>query len=183
MHSCTNSSQLGHGPVTIFKEIFFQPNNRRRFGLGIALFFFHKGTGTDAINYFAPEIFKDIGVVGNSTTLLTTGVYGIVKLLATLFYITVLIDRVGRRVPLLVGATMQATAMLVLGLFVGIANPVNNPNGTGVHAGGIFAIISIYLYAVGWAMGHSIACYVVAAEIFPTRIRATCMAICLFFNW
>jgi MFS family permease len=94
-----------------------------------------------------------------------------------------LIDRVGRRIPLLVGATIQATAMLVLGLFVGIADPVANPHGRGVHGGGIFAIISIYMYAVGWAMGHSIACYVVAAEIFPTRIRAVAMAMCLFFNW
>ena len=152
--------------MTIAKEIFGSASNRRRLGLALALFFFHKGTGTDAINYFAPEIFKSIGVVGNSSTLLTTGIYGIVKLAATLIYVLFIIDRVGRRVPLLVGATIQATAMLVLGLFVGIADPVNNPNGKGVHGGGIFAIIAIYMYAVGWAMGHSIACYVVAAEIF-----------------
>ena len=169
--------------MTIAKEIFGSASNRRRLGLALALFFFHKGTGTDAINYFAPEIFKSIGVVGNSSTLLTTGIYGIVKLAATLIYVLFIIDRVGRRVPLLVGATIQATAMLVLGLFVGIADPVNNPNGKGVHGGGIFAIIAIYMYAVGWAMGHSIACYVVAAEIFPSRIRAVCMALCLFENW
>ena len=174
---------LGHSYVTIAKEIFGSASNRRRLGLALALFFFHKGTGTDAINYFAPEIFKSIGVVGNSSTLLTTGIYGIVKLAATLIYVLFIIDRVGRRVPLLVGATIQATAMLVLGLFVGIADPVNNPNGKGVHGGGIFAIIAIYMYAVGWAMGHSIACYVVAAEIFPSRIRAVCMALCLFENW
>ena len=31
-------------------------------------------------------------------------------------------------------------------------------------------VVFIYLYAFGWSFGHSVACYVVAAEIFPTRI-------------
>lgn len=41
----------------------------------------------------------------------------------------------------------------------------------------------IYLYAFGWSFGHSVAPYVVAAEIFPARIRSVCMAICIFINW
>lgn len=41
----------------------------------------------------------------------------------------------------------------------------------------------IYLYAFGWSFGHSVAPYVVAAEIFPARIRSFCMALCLFTNW
>lgn len=139
--------------------------------------------GTDAINYFAPDIFKSIGVVGTNSTLLTTGVYGIVKLVATVIYIGFIIDRVGRRLPLMIGATMQATAMLYLGLFVAIANPTVNKDKPGVEAGGIVAIIWIYIYAIGWAMGHSIACYVIAAEVFPARIRSVCMAFCLFVNW
>lgn len=183
MSSDSNHTIPGHSYITVLKEIWNTPSNRRRLGLGLALFFFHKGTGTDAINYFAPDIFKSIGVASNSSTLLTTGVYGIVKLVATFGYIAFLIDRVGRRIPLMVGATMQATAMLYLGMFVGIANPTVNIGKPGVEGAGIFAIIVVYIYAIGWAMGHSIACYVVAAEIFPTRIRSVCMALCLFLNW
>ena len=41
----------------------------------------------------------------------------------------------------------------------------------------------IYAYAFGWSFGHSVAPYVVAAEIFPARIRSVCMAVCLFTNW
>lgn len=41
----------------------------------------------------------------------------------------------------------------------------------------------IYLYAFGWSFGHSVAPYVVAAEIFPARIRSVCMSFCLFTNW
>lgn len=111
-----------------------------------------------------------------------TGVYGIVKLVTTIFYVAYLVDRVGRRVPLLVGATLQATAMLYLALYLRFAGTNTHAVG-GTPAGGIVGIIWIYIYAFGWSFGHSVACYIVAAEIFPTRIRSVCMSFCFFINW
>jgi hypothetical protein len=104
--------------------------------------------------------------------LLTTGVYGAVKVAATIFYVAYLVDRVGRRLPLLIGATIQATAMLYLALYLRFAG-TDNTDMSGTPAGGIVGIIWIYLYAFGWSFGHSVACYIVAAEIFPTRIVST----------
>ena len=101
--------------------------------------------------------------------MLTTGVYGVVKFVTTIFYVAFLVDRIGRRLPLLVGATMQATAMLYLALYLRFAG-TNTQEISGTPAGGIVGIIFIYIYAFGWSFGHSVACYVVAAEIFPTRI-------------
>lgn len=45
-----------------------------RFFLATTLFPFHKFTGTDLLNYFAPAIFEMIGVPAGSLGLLTTGV-------------------------------------------------------------------------------------------------------------
>lgn len=66
------------------------------------LFLFHKFTGTDSLNYFAPEIFEMIGVQAGSLSLLTTGVYGLVKLATTIIYVAYIVDHVGRRKPLMV---------------------------------------------------------------------------------
>jgi MFS family permease len=134
------------------------------------------------LQYYAPEIFALIGVSGNSTTLLDTGVYGIVKLVTTIFYVSYLVDRIGRRRPLLIGATLQATAMLYLALYLRFAG-TNTKTVGGTPAGGIVGIVWIYIYAFGWSFGHSVACYIVAAEIFPTRIRSVCMSFCFFINW
>jgi MFS family permease len=101
--------------------------------------------------------------------LLTTGIYGVVKTVTTIFYVGYLVDRVGRRIPLLIGATLQATAMLYLALYLRFAG-TNTETVGGTPAGGIVGIIWIYIYAFGWSFGHSVACYVVAAEVFPTRI-------------
>jgi MFS family permease len=123
-----------------------------------------------------------IGVGEGSNSLLTTGIYGVVKFATTIFYVAYLVDRIGRRLPLLIGATLQATSMLYLALYLRFAHPSADGQG-GTPAGGIVGVIFIYIYAFGWSFGHSVACYVVAAEIFPTRIRSFCMSICFFINW
>lgn len=66
---------------------------------------------------------------------------------------------------------MQATAMLYLALYLRFAGDnVSQGSVGGTPAGGIVGIIWIYIYAFGWSFGHSVACYVVATEIFPSRI-------------
>ncbi|KAL4915703.1 hypothetical protein BDW62DRAFT_219250 [Aspergillus aurantiobrunneus] len=171
----------GHNYWVVVKDIFGNRSNLQRFVLAVLLFIFHKLTGTDSLNYYAPQIFELIGVQDDSS-LLTTGVYGAVKVAATIFYVAYLVDRVGRRLPLLIGATIQATAMLYLALYLRFAG-TDNTHMEGTPAGGIVGIVWIYLYAFGWSFGHSVACYIVAAEIFPTRIRSTCMGFCFFTNW
>ncbi|OJJ68894.1 hypothetical protein ASPBRDRAFT_77222 [Aspergillus brasiliensis CBS 101740] len=172
----------GHSYWVVLQDIVLIKSNSRRFFLAVMLFLFHKFTGTDSLNYYAPEIFELIGVNGTSNSLLTTGVYGVVKFVVTIFYVTYLVDRVGRRRPLLVGAVLQATAMLYLALYLRFAGTNTSTIG-GTPAGGIVGIVWIYIYAFGWSFGHSVACYIVAAEIFPTRIRSVCMGFCFFVNW
>ncbi|KAH0363971.1 general substrate transporter, partial [Aureobasidium melanogenum] len=172
----------GHSYLVIFRDIFTNRSNFQRFFLAVMLFLFHKFTGTDSLNYYAPSIFKLIGIKGNSTTLLTTGVYGCIKVVTTVFYVAYLVDRVGRRLPLIIGATIQGTSMLYLALHIRFAGK-GGESVSGTPAGGIVGVVFIYLYAFGWSFGHSVACYVVAAEIFPTRIRSVCMSFCFFVNW
>lgn len=171
----------GNSYAVVLREVATNASNRRRFFMAVTLFLFHKLTGTDSLTYFAPDIFAMIGVPAGSSSLLTTGVYGLVKMVMTVVYLTVIVDRVGRRLPLMVGAAIQATAMLYLALYVRFGTAQHQTGGT--PAGGIVGIICIYLYAVGWSFGHSVAPYVIAAEIFPPRIRSVCMGVCLFVNW
>ncbi|KAJ5259360.1 hypothetical protein N7478_012341 [Penicillium angulare] len=173
----------GHNYWVVLKDVFTSRNNFQRFFLAVMIFLFHKLTGTDSLNYYAPEIFAMIGVKGGSTTLLDTGIYGVIKVATSLFYVLYLIDRVGRRVPLLIGASIQATAMLYLALYLRFTGEIEDSEGSGTSAGGIVGIVWIYIYAFGWSFGHSVAPYVLAAEVFPTRIRSFCMAICLFTDW
>jgi len=46
--------------------------------IGGTVMFFQQWTGVNAILYYAPSIFESLGLTGNSTSLLATGVVGIV---------------------------------------------------------------------------------------------------------
>ena len=50
----------------------------------------------NALNYHTPAIFKSIGFTGPSVGLLATGVYGVLKSVATVFYSFYIVDRWGR---------------------------------------------------------------------------------------
>jgi SP family arabinose:H+ symporter-like MFS transporter len=58
-------------------------------------------TGMNALNYFAPQIFRDLGVTGKSGDLFATGIIGVVKLSVSIPAI-LYIDRSGRySIPLI----------------------------------------------------------------------------------
>ena len=166
--------------VNLLKEIVIVPSNRRRYILAIILQIFQQMTGTNAINYFAPSIFASVGLTGTSTSLLATGVYGIVKVITTLVYVFFIVDNVGRRRPLMTGAAIQACCLLYLTIFVKLANP---KAGAPVTAGGYVGVIAIYIYAFGWSFGWSVIPWVVPSEIFPNRIRAVSMSSVYAFQW
>lgn len=62
----------GHNYWIVLQDIFTNKSNFQRFFLAVMLFLFHKFTGTDSLNYYAPAIFELIGVKGGSSSLLTT---------------------------------------------------------------------------------------------------------------
>ena len=47
---------VGRNYWLVIKDIALVPSNRRRLFLATMLFLFHKFTGTDSLNYFAPEV-------------------------------------------------------------------------------------------------------------------------------
>lgn len=64
------------------------------------------------LHYINPV--KSIGITGTSTSLFTTGVFGVVKTVGALFWAFVIIDKFGRRGILLVGSVGGALAMYAI---------------------------------------------------------------------
>lgn len=57
--------------------------------------------GTNAINYYAPQIFATLGVTGVSNELFATGIYGLVKPIPVVAFLVFVADSLGRRRSLL----------------------------------------------------------------------------------
>ncbi|KAF5342615.1 hypothetical protein D9611_001585 [Ephemerocybe angulata] len=76
-------------------------------------------TGINAILYYAPSIFKDLSLEGNSISLLATGVVGIVMFLATIPAI-IWVDQLGRKPVLVSGAFLMAACHFIIAILTGL---------------------------------------------------------------
>lgn len=92
-----------------------QSGNRLRFINCFIMMFWQQFSGTNSIGYYAPQLFQTIGGTGGNTSLFTTGIYGIVKVVATGIFLLIGIDKVGRRWSLVVGGWWMSAVMFVLG--------------------------------------------------------------------
>ncbi len=71
--------------------------NPERFFIAIVIFVLQQWSGQNSINYYAPTIFNSIGIKGTSASLLASGVYGLVKIVATTAFVAFGIERASRK--------------------------------------------------------------------------------------
>ncbi|CAK5268047.1 unnamed protein product [Mycena citricolor] len=175
-------SLAGAGFFGPMLSVFRSPALTYRLFLGCSLFVWQNATGINAINYYSPTIFKSIGITGSSTPLLTTGVYGIIKLTGALVWLLYLVDSFGRRAVLLVGSVGGAISMFYIGAYIAIAKPQDHVTAT-ITPGGRSAIAFFYLWTVFYGPTWNGTPFVFGAEIFPQHLRTftqACIAGCLW---
>jgi len=142
--------QMAAGGLGFWQPFKLLAANRQiqwRFFLGGSLFFWQNTSGINAINYYSPTIFKSIGITGTSTSLFTTGLFGVVKTVFTGIYLVFLIDQYGRRNLLMIGAIGGSLCLWYVGGYIAIAKPALHPTKT-LPPSGISAIFFFYLWTV-----------------------------------
>jgi sugar porter (SP) family MFS transporter len=128
----------------------FASGNRNRLFLGMGLMMLQNLSGINALNYYSSTIFQSVGFTGASVGLLATGVFGIVKAAATAVFMIFGIDRLGRRMSLLIGSAGALVAMFYLGGYTTVSKSFS---GQAPQDGGAYvAIVMIYFFAIFYAM-------------------------------
>ncbi|UPL02715.1 hypothetical protein LCI18_013649 [Fusarium solani-melongenae] len=122
-------------------------NIQWRMFLAGSLFFWQNGSGINAINYYSPTVFKSIGIVGTNASLLSTGIFGVIKTVMTVVWILVLIDQVGRRNLLIYGALGGSISLWMVGGYVAVAKP-SADGGSAGSPGGTMAMAFFYIYTI-----------------------------------
>ncbi|CAG8949563.1 hypothetical protein HYFRA_00007796 [Hymenoscyphus fraxineus] len=177
-------SSVGLGFWQPFKTLYNDRKVAYRFFLGCSLFFWQNTSGINAINYYSPTVFRSIGVTGSNTGLLTTGVFGIVKAVMTLVWLFFLIDNLGRRNLLMIGALGGAICLYYVGGYIAIADPENNPTVDGkLSSGGISAMAFFYLWTMFYTPSWNGTPWVYNSEMFPQNVRTLGQAFAAASNW
>jgi sugar porter (SP) family MFS transporter len=147
----------------------FQPGMKIVLVIGIVLAILQQVTGINAVLYYAPEIFKNLGSE-TQTALLQTVVVGAVNIGFTIIAIW-MVDRLGRRPLMLIGAAGMGLTLLSLG-FAFYFNQT-----------GLWVLLFVLAYIGCFAMSLGPVTWVILSEIFPTGIRGRAMAIATVILW
>ncbi|KAK2750469.1 hypothetical protein FQN55_002069 [Onygenales sp. PD_40] len=175
-------STIGLGFWKPFKAV---GSNRRvmyRLFLGSMFFFWQNGSGINAINYYSPTVFKSIGIRGSNAGMFTTGLYGVVKTVFTIFWLLYLVDQVGRRNLLLIGAVGGSVCLWIVGGYIKIAQPENNPTGD-MTSGGVAAIFFFYLWTCFYSVSWNGIPWIYNSEMFDPNVRSLAQACAAASNW
>lgn len=149
-----------------------QSGNRLRFVNCFIMMFWQQFSGTNSIGYYAPQLFQTVGVTGGNTSLFTTGIYGVVKVVATGIFLIIGIDKIGRRWSLIIGGWWMSAIMFVLGAVLVSKPPDPDSTGGGISSASLAMVVMIYLYVIGYSASWGPIPWVYVSEIFPTRLRA-----------
>ena len=135
--------------------------------VGIMLSVFQQAVGINAVLYYAPRIFGDMGM---ENPMIITVFMGVVNILFTLVAIFT-VEKLGRKPLLITGSIGMA-----IGAF-GVALTFGNQSLS------LVTMLSIMVYSASFMFSWGPICWVLIAEIFPNTIRGAAVAIAVAFQW
>ncbi len=127
--------------------------------------------GINAVTYYAPAVLTTIGFSVQAAILANVG-FSALGLLMTIIMAAFIVDRMGRRIPLMVGALAMAFSMAVLGIVFGASPDI-------AHSGYV-AIACLAVFQISFALSWGGIVWIVLGEMFPLSIRGTAMGIAVF---
>jgi sugar porter (SP) family MFS transporter len=178
----TEAILIGQGGAFAPWKALFAPNMFKRVFLGCGMMVFQQFTGINAVLYYAPQIFASFGFSSTTTTLLATGVTGILQIIFTLPAVLYL-DRFGRKSFLIVGAVGMCICHVIVASIEGVYKPQWDLNEHLAVAQGWVAIAFIWLFAVNFAYSWGPVAWVLAQEIFPASMRSRGVSMVASTNW
>ncbi|KAA8899191.1 general substrate transporter [Sphaerosporella brunnea] len=167
--------------LRMMRELFWR-GNRNRLGMGMLLMICQNTTGINALNFYSPSIFRSIGFTGISVSLFASGMWALIKSASTILSMLFLVDRLGRRKLLILGAIGIAVTMIYIGSFITVSGVDPNHPGAKTPAAWL-AIVCLYLFAVFFCIGWNSIPWIYCSEIFPNRLRSLCVSITTATQW
>jgi SP family xylose:H+ symportor-like MFS transporter len=137
--------------------------------VGVLISVFQQFVGINAVLYYAPLMFANMGASAN-TALLQTLIVGGANVIFTVVAI-VTVDKWGRKPLLVTGALIMAVAMIALGCLFN------------AHAVGLGALVAVVVYIAGFALSWGPVAWVMLAEMFPNSIKGKALGLAVAAQW
>ena len=150
--------------------------------LGIALSLFQQLVGINVIFYYSTTLWQSVGF-DESQALLTSTITSVMNIVATILAI-LLVDRVGRRLMLLVGSAGMTVSLglMALAFSFGQLDPATEAI-TLPDPWSTIALISANAFVMFFGTTWGPLVWVLLGEIFPNKLRASALAVAAAAQW
>lgn len=136
--------------------------------IGLLLSIFQQFVGINVVLYYAPEIFRGMGMETDAS-LLQTIIVGAINMIFTVVAIFT-VDKFGRKNLMIIGSVFMAISMIGLGFALFSGNT------------GLLALLLMLIYIAAFAMSWGPVTWVLLSEIFPNSIKGV-MAVAVAVQW
>jgi sugar porter (SP) family MFS transporter len=150
-----------------------RPNIRPLLWIGLGLAVFQQFVGINTVIYYAPTILAKTGLTDNAAITQTVFV-GVTNVVFTVVAV-LLLDKVGRRMLLLIGTAGLTVAIVFLGVF--FASPALQ------RGASYLALVALLVYIASFAVGLGPVFWLMISEIYPMGIRSKAMSVATVVNW
>lgn len=146
-------------------------------GLVIAfgLMLFQQFSGVNAIIFYAGKIFTDSG--SSISSEVATIIVGVMQCLAV-FVSTMIVDRLGRRILLLISELAMCLTTLILGVYFYMKDHKMD-----VSSIGWLPLVSVCLFIILFSLGFGPVPWMMMGEIFSSQIKGIAGSAACLFNW
>ncbi len=148
--------------------------------VGILLSVFQQFVGINVIFYYSSTLWQAVGF-SESQSMLTSVINSLVNVVATLVAIA-LVDKIGRKPLLLMGAAGMAVTLGIMTIVFATAPVVGGKPQLG-SMGGPVALVAANLYVFAFAFTWGPVVWVMLGEMFNNFIRATALAVAAAAQW
>lgn len=148
--------------------------------IGIGLSVLQQFTGINVIFYYSSTLWQAVGFTEQDSLTITV-ITSITNIVTTIVAI-MLIDKVGRRPLLLVGAIGQFVCLLVLAIVFATATVVDG-SPVLTDTTGPIALIAANLYVVFFGASWGPVVWVLLGEMFSNKIRALALSVAAAAQW
>ncbi|KAJ3672554.1 hypothetical protein LUZ60_007275 [Juncus effusus] len=160
-----------------FKTILEQ-KYRPQLVMAILIPFFQQVTGINVIAFYAPILFRTIGML-ESASLMSSVLTGVIGIIFT-FISMLLADRVGRRILFISGGIQMVVSQIIVGAIM--ATKLGD-QGSLSKAYAYLVICFILVYVAGFAYSWGPLGWLIPSEIFPLEIRSAGQSINVAVNF
>ncbi|KAI0340884.1 MFS monosaccharide transporter [Trametopsis cervina] len=146
--------------------------------IGVLMMFFQQWSGINALLYYGPTLMRELGLQGDTVTLMVSGGIGITQFISV-FPVIIYIDRLGRKPLLRYGSAVMCLAHLLIAVLVweyGADWPSHS-------AAAWTAVVCTYIFTAAYGVSYGPIGWILPSEVFPISMRSRGVALSTASNW